>query len=214
MAIAIDSQNKSTAASAAFNNAAGNLLIVFSYVSGGSTSGVTYNGVSMTQVQTESSGAGRQSLSAWILKSPATGSNTLAVTNSGTFTEWFALSYSGCDTAGTQPDSSHLDTGSGTGPLTGTTTVVASNCWLVIGSADSQGGETAGTGTTLRQTDTGNGIVSGDSNATVGTGSQSLNVNYSGSATSWGAITMSIAPATGGGGTTNRPNNLLTLGVS
>jgi hypothetical protein len=152
--------------------------------------GVTYNSVSMTQVgkiQLPSSGRWQY---LYYLIAPATGSNTITVTASGTtFLQGTATSYTGAKQSG-QPDSSNTNSGTSTS-ITASTTVVASNCWLVMGSGDNVGGESAGAGTTLRNSTNGNAIS--DSNATVSTGSQSLALTISSGR--WGAIIASIAPS-------------------
>ncbi len=62
----------------------GNLLLVCvsaGYYSTGLPTGITYNGVALTNLTSESSGSARSAI--WYLKSPAAGSNTVSVTISG-----------------------------------------------------------------------------------------------------------------------------------
>ncbi len=97
------------------------------------------------------------------------GTANIDVTGS-TFTNISATSYTGCHA--TNPDSNNGSDNGGlvTSSLTMSTTVVASNCWLA-GSIYGGGTYTAGAGTT-RRTNAATSVM--DSNATVGTGSQSL----------------------------------------
>lgn len=90
MAIAIDStqtftQTSSTTHNVTFNNVAGDFLIVgFNNTSGSGdvVSSVTYNGVALTEVATHVVPNNNFS-SVWYLANPATGSNTLAISYSG-----------------------------------------------------------------------------------------------------------------------------------
>lgn len=154
--------------------------------------GVTYNGVSMTQV-------GKQQMQAsnnrWVylyqLVNPATGSNTITINASGTtFLQGTATSYTGAKQTG-QPDSSNTGFANSSTSITISTTVVTSGSWLVMATGDNNGGESGGTGTTVRNSTNGNAIS--DSNGTVGTGSQSLQVTTAGSS-NWAGIIASFAP--------------------
>lgn len=113
-----------------------------------------------------------------VLANPSSGANNITETGS-TFRNIAGVSYTGCAQTG-QPDSKASKDQSTGGPFTTqavTTTVVAANCWLV-GMTRGSSGMAAGSGTTLRGTPTGAEQMA-DSNATVGTGSQSLNYTYS-----------------------------------
>lgn len=214
MAIAFDSANSNynagsvTSDTWAFNNAGGDFLVVFVYTngSGGDTvTGVTYNAVSLTKANSANV-ASNQWVSCWYLKSPATGSNNIVVsTGSSTDIDSRAQTYSGTDTS-TQPDSSN--TGTSTGNLTLSTTVVNSGSWLASGVRNnSTGPMTAGAGTTVRGTPVA--FSSGDSNGTVGTGSQSM-AWTAGAGSSAGCI-ISIKAA--GGGAVVRSLSSLGAGV-
>lgn len=113
------------------------------------------------------------------------------------------VTYNGAKQTG-QPDSSN--TGTTTGNLTLSTTVVASNCWLVSMARNTSAGvPTAGTGTTDRVV-TQTYQATGDSNGTVGTGSQSMGWNAATGTTA--GIIASIAPAAAAA--TSIPSLLLT----
>ncbi len=199
MAIAFNSQGgnfnpgPTTSDSFSFTNTAGNLLVYFGHTnsaSGDVLTAVTYNGAALTKVTSHTTGTADQYISVWYLKSPATGSNTLAVTTSvATDIGSGCLTYTGCDTS-SQPDS--FSSGGSTGNLDLTTTVVSTGSWLVSASRNGSSGPMgAGAGTTIRTT----GALlfdAGDSNGTVGTGAQTMSWT-AGSNTSGGVI-VSIAP--------------------
>ena len=218
MAIAFDTSSQGTAGAdpSGSHTCTGSdrLLIVIVGSATDTNTGVTYNGVAMTQVTATSyPGAGYQGLKMWYLNNPASGSNTIAVTSSNAGTNYTAQSFTGCDQTSSVVDSSAVNNNAtGTTSLTVTTTVVASNCWLVGGSSNNQGTEVfGGTGTTVRQY-TGQGGACGDSNATVSTGSQSLIFTQPGS-TLFRGIIMSIAPSTAVAGATRDARALALLGV-
>lgn len=129
-------------------------------------------------------------------KAPATGANTLANTWTGShFNRVSASSYSGCDQA-TLLDSAGKSNSASSSSQTVSTTVVATNCWLVGHFVSDRGGENlaAGAGTTLRGAAGETSIC--DSNGTVSTGSQTLAATSS-TAGKWNNTVMSIAPAGG-----------------
>lgn len=160
----------------------------------------TYNGVSMTEINhvSVSNGTSDWHISLWYLIAPATGANNIVF--NGTFTYAFAAaSYTGVNQ--TNPVDSFAASNSGGSNVTSfaqSTTVVASNCWLVEAFRNMTGGSTAGTGTFQRQVggypnDT---IYLYDSNGTVGTGTQTLNTNFSSNKA--GAVILSMSPAAAG----------------
>lgn len=223
MAIAIDSTGEGSSVGSvnsltlSFNNVGGDFMFVTFCEDTGSPSqsSVTYNGVGLTALTTLSSPFANNKMG-WILKSPATGTNDIVATRTTTSTAIIRLcvaTYSGTDTT-TQPDSQNTFT---VGPATSgsaSTTVVASNCWLVM-SYENDGGignnVSAGASTVLRQANIDNGAVAIlDSNATVGTGSQSLNYSTTLSNTHFGNI-ISLKPA--GAAVISRRNDLLLLNV-
>lgn len=158
---------------------------------------VTYNSVAATAVgsggQTCNQNNGRVYMH--YLVAPATGSNTLQVNfnQSGTNGALLGTQYSGAKQS-SQPDSSNQGQGIGNS-LSATTTVVASDCWLV-GVMVSMFGPTtivAGTGTTERGSSGSPDFFMGDSNGTVGTGSQSMGFTMGND--NYGYIVASFAPA-------------------
>lgn len=174
--------------------------------------GITYNGVSMTRAKAHLRAVGGAGYHfCYILHAPATGANNVVVSASTTMTGivCYIESYTGVNQSSTA-DSTNENNTAASSTFTMTTTVVASNCWLVGNTQDDAGNATAGSGTSKISTlNAGFGQQLWDSNGTVGTGSQSLNMN-NGAGTSWDGIIISIAPAAAATGHTKL---LLTLGV-
>ena len=142
--------------------------------SGDKISGVTYNGVSMTRYSTATSidFVSGQSFYTYYLVAPATSSNTVTITATGSGEIYgTAVSYTGVDQ--TTPINTGTTSTSG-GTITVTTSV--DNCWLLsFGRNISTGALTASTGTTQRSA--GSGLYNiGDSNGPItpaGSGSMS-----------------------------------------
>jgi len=155
----------------------------------------TWNGTSMTQIESASDGAGNE-IYMFYLAAPSTGTHDLVYTKTGSGSaRGFALSYTGVDQS--TPLDAHTFHSAGTGSThTSTITVVGANTWLVGGVASDGGAPSAGTGTTQRGTNVGFSGVA-DSNGTVGTGSQAL--EWTGSQP-WESVIISITPSAGGGG--------------
>lgn len=212
MAIAFDTSLSNTTATvgagtatlANYTVASGGILIVFvqwngSSLASGNITGVTYNGVSMTSAGTAVvSGNGAWASSVWYLLNPATGAAHNIVATSGSANvgtvNISAHSYTGASTV-SQPDSYNSNSGTNNGgTFTVSTTVVASNCWLVgaYASAD-DAAPTGNTNCTIRQNPAQQ-WASADSNATVGTGSQSMIWNQTGGGGAVVGTLISIQP--------------------
>jgi len=155
--------------------------------------GITYNGVSMTQVGKVTNGGETTYL--YYLIAPASGSNTIAISWTGVSTvRGHGVSYTGCAQSGV-PDANTTNSNSGSA-ITTTLTTIADNCWTVL-YCRAQGNITAGAGTTLRGSSTTSNPL--DSNSVITpAGSTSLIVNSSSSGTN-GTVMASFAPATSGG---------------
>lgn len=211
MAIAFDS------ATAGINNATGVNSLSFSHTVGSGSNRLlfllvgfgndggdvvntpTYNGVSMTLVtKVNSDGTGRF-LYLFALVAPTSGSNTVAITTSGSVNvlSAVAMGYSGAQQSTTM-DASGINTGTGTS-ISKSITTVADNCWLAGGVWMNSDSITAGASTTVRATSAGDGRIAGiDSNAAkTPPGSYSLTTNGNNDVN--GIIVASFAPA---GGTT------------
>jgi len=152
---------------------------------------VQFNGVSMTRTDFKSDGAGN-AVYLFYLTGAISGTANVAATWGGTMHNYSMVesSYTGVNQA--SPIDSHTTSSAASGTShADTTTVVAANCWLVDMVSADGGSLAAGASTTQRTTSSSRAI--GDSNATVGTGSQSLNWTMGNAA--WATCIASIAPA-------------------
>lgn len=170
--------------------------------------GITYNGVAMT-LQSSNTTALTNEYNSYIftLINPPTGTHNIVATSNSNIggtshqmTMWGA-SYTG--TSQTAIDSSvtvyNIVSAS---PASVSTTVVASNCWITGFAADANGTTyTAGSGTTTHVAQNHN-MMLGDSNGTVGTGTQTLNwaTTATGDHQSRGVVSLAPSAAAGGGG--------------
>lgn len=183
MAIAIDA----TSQSGAWNNAESSVtwshtcsgsdrtLVVHvnNFESAVTVSGVTYNGVALTQIGSRiSSDSTSRWVTSWRLIAPASGANNVVVTLSGTdYVRTNAISLTGTNQT-TQPNTSSDHTTSGGGTINQSVTTTGTT-WLVWG-VDSNATGVAGTGTTAIYT--ANELQLFRSTAAVSGGSNSLQV--------------------------------------
>jgi hypothetical protein len=169
---------------------------------------VTFNSVSMTKAATSQQSADTNKMSLFYLASPTTGTISGAGNAATTYftggSESFSGAPGGLDSVATN------NPAAGT-TLTLTTTVVAANCWLVSGCRLSGQTVNAGTGTTKRQSGGGADYGIGDSNATVGTGSQSMGWTHT--SDNQGGIIISISPTAAGATPKKVKPTLLLMGV-
>lgn len=173
------------------------LLFVEAYsTTGDDVTGITYNGVAMTQINKVSKSGSSEKLYLYYLAAPATGSNNVVVSRSGSggFLHGAASSYTGAKQTGI-PDSQTTTAPVGTGTsLTATTTTVANNCWLVAAFVCDNGGITAGSGTSVRGGDTSFDVIADSNGAKTPAGSHSLIVNCN-SGSNRAAVIASFEPA-------------------
>lgn len=120
-----------TGLSGAFNCSGGDILIAFAERQNANVQTCTYNGASMTLAGTSAAGASSLYIDVFYIVAPASGSNTLASSGSGsTYRALHAIAYSGAKQTG-QPDASSFPTGTGTGTSkTTSVTTVAANSWI------------------------------------------------------------------------------------
>ncbi len=215
MGIALDATSSGTASSASSplvysHTCTGVDLILFVSVidtSGDTVTGITYNGVAMTQITKCLTGG--VELYLYYLINPATGAHNVSVSYTGipTVVSSYSASYTGALQSG-QPDAFNSATGN-SGTASVATTVVAQSCWLVTTAInDTANFNTPGTNIVERVPGTGSSFILGDSNGTVSTGSVTASVTITGGSPQWGIISASFAPApTLGGG------NLMMMGV-
>jgi len=166
-----------------------NLLLLVSFISSNTIyapATFTYNSTSTTNITGNMDGNGYVYQMDYLI-APSTGSNTVAASlHSSEFVVGISTSYSGVSQS-SPIDSYNTGTINGNKVLTVNTTVVHSNCWLVGFSEtqiSSSSSDTESTNVTNRQTGnlfSGNFTFSfGDSNGTVGTGSQGITFTVSG----------------------------------
>lgn len=182
MAIAYDATSRGTGTASHTCSGSERILIV-SAVSQSGTSVPTYNGVSMTSLTSQTTAHHKHEV--FYLIAPATGANNIVCTG-GT---WVATSYTGVSQVAPIDSSNSGQTASYT--INVATTVVASNCWIVsaTGASFNSNSYTSNSNRTDRFTST---VIQpatpymntsiGDSNGTVGTGSQSTTHSQTGGA--------------------------------
>lgn len=171
MAIAYDSISGTdvTATSATVSHTCtGSNLILFAFVSvdGGATvSTVTYNGVSMSLVNTQTNGGEIQAL--YYLAGPATGAHNIVFTPSGSANlQIRGISYTGASQTGI-PDASLAQANASSTSLSHTLTSIADNCWHTMCARDGAAAVGAGAGTTLRTSGANNGCEFLDTNGAI-----------------------------------------------
>lgn len=132
-----------------------------------SVSGITYNGVAMSnQAGFIVTGSVTQRVELWYLLAPSTGANNIVVTTSSNAEPSIrGISYTGVAQSGF-PDAFDNEDQAANANLTSTVTTVADNAWTVI-IARSNSALTAGTGATLRDSSASNAFEFLDSNAAI-----------------------------------------------
>ena len=164
------------------------------------TTGVKYNGVAMTLLNTQT-GYGE---SFWYLVNPASGTNDVVVTKSAGAASVGAVaaSYTGVNQT-TPIDSQSATTNSTTASVSASTTVVASNCWVIGVTSENNDSNLNTVSGNLTQRVNQNWYASSnqlvaliyDSNATVSSGSNTVTSTKS-SGINWVQVAaISIAPA-------------------
>lgn len=159
--------------------------------------GITYNGISMTRAKAHLNvSVSGGYLYCYVLANPSTGANNVVVSASTTMTSiiCYIQSYTGVRQSNTTDSFAEGNKPTST-TFSISTSVVASGCWLVCGTRDDSGNSSAGSGTTkISSLSAGFGQQLWDSNGTVSTGTQSLNMSNASSGTNWDGIIISIAP--------------------
>jgi hypothetical protein len=142
---------------------------------GGTLTGVTYNGVAMTLIN---SGVAIDTYSLWYLFNPASGAHNIVATMTGgsvLFVE--AASYTGTTVTG-------VDASATSAAAATSVTTIADNCWCVYGSADRTGADPTAVSGCVRRAAAGSGGSMGlfDSNGPkTPAGSTTLTTSASGS---------------------------------
>jgi hypothetical protein len=190
-----------TSYTAAYTVGSGSNRILFVGFFGDSTracTGVTYNGVAMTNVGFVYTNGADRGIELWYLLNPASGSNNVVASFSASTVVWAAAAdYTDAKQSG-QPDASNTgENASGTTSLNANLTVVASNCWAIAVLRESAGGAVTWSGTSNELVASG-GLHFADSNGTVSTGSVTVSATM-GTANIYRMISASFAPTAGGG---------------
>jgi hypothetical protein len=179
----------------------------FNQESSSTVTGVTYDGVALTEIDHSSQTS--NSVSLWYLIAPSTGASDVVITRSTSTNALVgvAVSYTGCLQSGV-PDSDNTG-GSGSGTtLTIATTTVEDNCWITGIFRNNSGVNVASSNTTMRNASS---IAMGDTNGSQSpAGSHSIGTTWSGSDRNVGVV-ASFAPAPAV--VTAVVRNLMTLGV-
>lgn len=205
MAIAYDNSTQGTSASTPLTFAhtvagSNRLLFVSCTVNTGRTvSGITYNGVAMTSINSKTDGGGLVTY-LWYLIAPATGSNNVIVTAAGGATSVVATasSYANCLQSGV-PDASVVGSDATTTHFTQALSSVNDGCWHIATMRTGNGFTlTADSGTTIRQqpenTIFGAGALLDSNSAKIPAGSVTLGVTST-SQLFGGAVMASFRPA-------------------
>lgn len=205
MAIAFDSTsvgtNTGTADLTIAHTCSGTDRILFVAASavqpvGVSISGITYAGVAMTRVASEVSVQTNVKVTLFYLINPASGSNNIVITSSGstagTTKRGVGMSYTGARQSGV-PDASDTEGPTAAATITSTVNTVADNAWLVAAGYGNSA-ISAGTGATLRN-QSNNQLGGFDSNgAKSPAGSHSMTLGNA-AADNGGMVMASFAPA-------------------
>lgn len=150
------------------------ILFVQTYSGGSNVTGVTYNGVAMTQLVS----VGGDKYKIWYLLGPATGSNTVSITYTSNDCGSCSASYTGVDQGQTPQGGSDVTAPASAHQLSFTTSV--DGCWSA-GWCGLQRHPSAGTDTTERGTwstnPDGNWFDTNGTQSTAGT--QNLNTTFS-----------------------------------
>lgn len=157
-------------------------------------SSVTYNSTTASNpaiVATYTTGGGKSQI--FYLLNPSLGSNTVSATFGTAYFTGNSCSYSGVKQS-SQPDGSGTATTNSNTTLSASFSVTALDCWIMASVANNGVATAAGSGTYLRQQ--GANVLGAlyDTNATVGTGTQSVTVTLS-SANAYCISAASFAPA-------------------
>ena len=154
MAIAIDNEAQGnqvdsvTTQTTSFTCTGDNRYLVVGFQSGSAASGVTYDGVAMTQLSTETSPGGTN-IYQYGLAAPSTGANDIVITigSTGSIGSGF-VSFTGAAQTG-QPDAEFTETNAGSNTVSTSVTTTVDNCWTVAFWRDDAGRLlTPGAGTT------------------------------------------------------------------
>lgn len=207
MAIAFDAAsngvaNPGTSVTVA-HTCTGDNRILFTLVKSGNSAGqsgqtlsCTYNGVAMTQIDTQTPGDTTCTIGLFYILAPATGgANVVASHGANQFIQASSASYTGVGNG--QPDASAKGTDA-TSEFTQAVITIADNCWVVGGCANGLGNAVAAATATTARAGSGSSSCLGDNNAAK-TPAGSVTLAWSGSG-AHALIVASFSPGIQGGG--------------
>lgn len=140
-----------TGISGAFNCSGGDFLLAFAERQNANSQTCLYNGVSMTLIGT-ATGSSSLNIDVFYLLAPASGSNTLASSGTGsTYRALMAIAYSGTRQS-SQPDASSLPSFTIGTSKTTSITPVAANSWIAGLYLDDNGGTLSATNSAVKIT--------------------------------------------------------------
>ena len=194
------------------------LVVVVALNNTRTVSGVTYNGVAMTQMWSKQESAlGAISSAGYILANPASGSNNVVVTASGTMDVGLASAQSwdgGQAVTASAFRTAATAEGPTTSPATCTVDVTNAQVGDVIVDGLATGGNTATPAFTSRNVQTTTDNLSEGTQSTAGTGSTvTMSWTHEAGEQIWALGAAALIPGAGGGGSVAMPPAILLMGV-
>lgn len=218
MAIAFDAasgqQDNSTTSQTFSHTCTGsNLLLLVGFITNNTTdiiTGVTYNSVSMTQLNTQTSTTNSYISYVYGLLNPDTGANNVNITASSASLLWTtSASYTGVKQSGLPDATSSGNSPTNTGTWSSSVTTVADNCWHYTHVRG--GSPLAASGGTVERRDQSQSACYDSNGAITPAGSDSNTGTTSNPNNDGAMISVSFAPATGAAIAT--PTSMALMGV-
>jgi hypothetical protein len=194
VAIAFDAATSNDNVSSTFAHtcAVGATILFVGWRNNGTLSGVTYAGVSMTQIQSTVSNTDQYSF--WYILNPASGANNVVLSGSGITTQWaVAASYTGSRVVNAIDVSGTVALVNAS-PLSIPLTTTVNNDWTAAFVYDRSGTNFTANANCVKRTQPSNGASMAffDSNGPVAAGSFTMSVNEG--ASNAGAIQAAFMP--------------------
>lgn len=184
------------------------LAVDVSLLSAGSTvTGITYNGVALSFIGAQSTVTSFGRVECWGLVAPASGTNTIAVTLSGSIASaGTAVSYTGVNQSlPTEAFNSAQATNVGAADATVTVTTVADNDWVHAAIATSDAAITAGQTSRNNVTGAGGSAADEDTGPVTPAGGQAMTYTGVGALATWAIGGYGIRPTSASGLVGNLP---------
>lgn len=199
MAIAYDNSAYDTALTHAYTCSGSNRILfvgINGNVNSDDVTGVTYNGVAMTQINKALASSGDRYVYLYGLVGPASGSNDVVISGPPGAVQSFKISYTGALQSGL-PDAQGTNTALSVTSISKAITTVLDNCWVVCMFSLGGNGAVATVTTGTKRIDPGNNPIGmGDSNGAVTpAGSYTTTVTQNGAAANATLLVASFGPA-------------------